>query len=326
MQKVTVIVPVYGVEKYLRRCLDSLVKQSYEDYEVICVNDCSPDGSQKILEEYKQTYPEKIFVIENEENLGQGRSRMRALSQAKGAFVMFVDSDDYVAEDYIERFMSETVQGDYDVIFAGYTRDTAGKFQEYDVADSPWTLLCQPTVWARLYRKDFLLDNGIDFSDARAGEDIYFSTAVFCQNVKYKMIRYHGYFYYLNRQSTTGRMTYDKKLEDVVSKMFTLLMQKFPIRQLPEEKRRMIEYMYVANMVNALITYGHGCRPRIMREKYQFFMRDLREKFPDYRNNPYFGITRPRGVSIKIRLGVGVTMNLHKMHLDPLIFWLLSWI
>ena len=94
MDKVSIIIPVYNAEKYLRKCLDSVMSQDYGSYEVICVNDCSPDNSREILEEYRGKYPEKIVVLENEENMGQGRSRMRALKQASGENFMYVDSDD----------------------------------------------------------------------------------------------------------------------------------------------------------------------------------------------------------------------------------------
>lgn len=326
MQKVTIIVPVYNVEKYLARCLDSLLQQTYKNYEVFCVNDCSPDNSREILKNYERNYPELIHVIENEENMGQGRSRMRAAAQASGDYIMFIDSDDYVAEDYIERFMSEVKDVPYDIVIAGYTKDIDGTYKEHDILDSPWTLVCYPLACAKMFRASFIREHNIDFSDVRCGEDIYFSMAIFYQDVKYKIIHYYGYYYYLNRASTTGSLTYDKKHEEFVSRMFAIFLQKFPLDKLPEEKKRMIEYTYVANMVNALVTYGHGCRPHIMREKYRFFIRDMKEKFPDYKKNPYFGIWKPKGPSTKIRVGVGVTMMLHKVHLDAFMFWVISWI
>lgn len=326
MQKVTVIVPVYNVEKYLARCLDSLLNQTYENYEIYCVNDCSPDNSQAILEEYAEKYPELLHVMANQENMGQGRSRMRAVYQTDSDYIMFVDSDDYVAKDYIERFMSEVKEEPYDIVVAGFTRDIDGKCKEHDIKDSPWTLACYSVACAKMIRRQFLLEHGIDFTEIRCGEDIYFNTAIYYQDVKYKIIHYFGYYYYLNRQSTTGSLTYDKKHEVFVSQMFDIFLKKFPLEKVSEEKRRVIEYTYVANMVNALITYGHGCKPKLMKEKHQFFIEDMKEKFPDYKKNPYFNVWKPKGQSLKIRLGVGVTMMLHKLHLDGLLFWFISWI
>lgn len=125
MEKVTLIVPVYNVEKYLRRCLDSLLNQTYDNIEILCVNDCSPDNSQDILEEYEKAG--RIKVIVNDENLGLGKSRERALNKSTGNYVMFIDSDDYIAADYVEKYINAMKHGDYDIVIGGYTRDIDGK-------------------------------------------------------------------------------------------------------------------------------------------------------------------------------------------------------
>lgn len=76
--KVSVIVPVYNVEDYLDRCLDSLIEQTYQDYEIICINDCSPDGSAEILDSYQCEHPDLIKVYHNENNLGLGKTREKS--------------------------------------------------------------------------------------------------------------------------------------------------------------------------------------------------------------------------------------------------------
>ena len=89
MKKVSVIIPVYNVERYLRRCLNSVLVQTYDDYEIICVNDKSPDNSDRILAQYVRKFPDKIKVYTNEENLGLGRTREKGLRHAEGKYVMF---------------------------------------------------------------------------------------------------------------------------------------------------------------------------------------------------------------------------------------------
>ncbi|MDD6157344.1 MAG: glycosyltransferase family 2 protein [Lachnospiraceae bacterium] len=319
--RATIIIPVYNVEKYLKRCLDSVLDQTIDDYEIICVNDCSPDGCQDILEEYENKYSSKMKVLENEENMGQGRSRMRAVEIAQGDYILFVDSDDYVARDYIETFLK---YADYDMVIAGYTKDVEGKLVVHDVIESPWTLVCYPVACCKMYRKAFLLEHGIDFSEVRVGEDIYFTLALFCCNAKTKFIHYFGYYYYLNQQSTTQSLNYDGKHERYVSVMFGKILEKYPIDVLDTKKQQMVEYAYVANMVNALITYGHGCKPRLMREKYTFFREDLNEKFPNYRKNPYYRVIGMVGPNSKIKWGVSVTMHMIKIGLGWPMYWLIS--
>lgn len=322
MPKVSIIIPVYNVEQYLGRCLDSLLEQSFEDIEIICINDMSPDDSEKILSEYAGRYPDKITVLKNEENLGPGRSRTKGIEIARGEYIMFVDSDDYVAKDYVSTYLEHAEA--FDVVVGGYTKDIHGRLVVHTVPDSAWSILTYPIGCAKLFRKDFIVRNHIDFSDIRCGEDIFFSLSVFYCKARYRVIDYAGYYYYYNEKSTTSTLSYDKKHEEFVSGIYDRFLEKYDINAVSEKRRRAIEYNYVANMINALITYGHGCGIRLMREKYEFFMRDLKEKFPDYRSNPCFGILKPKGQTLKIRLGVGVTMGLHRLRLDRLMFYVIS--
>lgn len=95
MPKVSIIIPVYNVEKYLRQCLDSVVNQTLTDIEIICVNDCSPDNSLSILKEYAEN-DNRIKIIDLKENVGLGQARNIAMQQATGEYIMFVDSDDWL--------------------------------------------------------------------------------------------------------------------------------------------------------------------------------------------------------------------------------------
>ena len=95
--------------------------------------------------------------------------------------------------------------------------------------------------------------------------------------------------------------------------MFDLFMDKCDIKLISDEKRDVIEYTYLANMINALITYGHGGKIRRMKKKYDFYINDVKKRFPSYTKNPYIGIFKPKGQTLKIRLGVGVVMLLHKI-------------
>lgn len=324
MPRVSCIVPVYNVEKYLRRCMDSLLAQTMEDYEIICVNDCSPDGSLAILQEYQRKYPDKVRILQNEVNMGQGRSRARAIREADGDFICFVDSDDYVKADYMETYLREMEKEPCDCIIGGYIRDMEGSFRAYSASESDWSILTYTVAWGKLFRRSFLLEHEIDFSDKRQGEDVYFSLRVYYHQESYRVIPYEGYYYYLNRNSTTGKMNYSLQFERVVVDMFDLLQKKCDLSLISKEKRYHIEYDYLANMINALITYGHGCGPHMMKEKYRFFVVDREKRFPDYAHNPYIGIFKPKGQSVKIRLGVGVTMLLRRIHLEQLMFMAIS--
>lgn len=324
MPKVSIIIPVYNVENYLARCLDSVTNQDYDDFEVICVNDCSPDNSEQILNDYQLRYPNKIKVLKNSENKGLAISRINGLNVSIGQYVMFIDSDDYVKSNYISTFVNTIEAENCDVVVGGYIKDTDGQYCEHPTKDSLWSLVTYPISTGKIYKKSFLADNNIDFSNIRKGEDIFFSLNVFYHIKKYKIIDYCGYYYYFNRNSITSTMNYDNKFEEVVANMFDLFMSKCDTSIISKEKMQMIEYTYLANMINALITYGHGAKIKRMKEKYEFFIADLTKRFPNYKENQYIGIFKPKGQTRKIRLGVGVVMWLRKLHLDRAFFYLIS--
>ena len=106
--KLSIIVPCYKVEKYLPRCLDSLVNQTLKDIEIICINDGSPDNCINILKNYKEKYGNKIVIIDKE-NEGVWRGRKDGVKKAKGEFIGFVDSDDYVSLDYAEKLYNAAI-------------------------------------------------------------------------------------------------------------------------------------------------------------------------------------------------------------------------
>ena len=121
--KVSVIIPVYNVEQYLKQCLDSVVNQTFKDIEIIIVNDCSPDNSLQIINEYQQK-DSRIVLVDLKENVGLGFSRNEGMKVAKGKYITFVDSDDWVTKDYVEILYNTIEKYQYDVI--------SPDFYEYD--------------------------------------------------------------------------------------------------------------------------------------------------------------------------------------------------
>ena len=166
---VSVIIPVYKVEEYLRRCLDSVVAQTYKEIEVILVDDGSPDNCGKICDEYAEKYRE--FSVIHQMNQGLAAARNNAVKIAKGEFITFIDSDDFVEEDYVEYLLKIQEEYDADVVIGGYKYIYDGdkkperSGQENTVRMSPEeALICMnytkgfgATAWAKLYKKTSLL-------------------------------------------------------------------------------------------------------------------------------------------------------------------------
>lgn len=120
MPKVTIIVPVYNVEKYLNECLDSLICQTIDDFEVICVNDGSTDNSKDILNDYQNSYP-FVKVINHENNKGLSAARNTGIMNATGEYILFIDSDDYILVETCEKLYKYAKETDSDVVFYNLT-------------------------------------------------------------------------------------------------------------------------------------------------------------------------------------------------------------
>ena len=113
--KISVIVPIYNVEEYLEKCLDSLVNQTLKDIEIILINDGSPDNSEAIVKKYLKKYKEKI-VYHKKKNEGQGIARNYGINLAKGDFISFVDSDDYIDLTMFEKLYNKAIEEKSDIV------------------------------------------------------------------------------------------------------------------------------------------------------------------------------------------------------------------
>lgn len=323
--QVSVIVPVYNVEKHLPRCLDSLVGQiEVDDYEIICIDDASTDGSLAILEAYAQSRPQMFKLLKNPENKGQGHSRDRGLQIAEGDYIMFVDSDDYVRIDYLKTFLDAMNDNPCDIVIGSYSDVTPTKSIERTLPHSDWTIVGFGSACAKLFDKNFLKANSIGFSDIRYAEDTYMSLCTFYFNARCHFIDYAGYCYFLNHASTTHKKSYDKNLERILGDLYAAFIESHPLDALPEGRRRMIEYFYISDMLNTILVYNRGCGAERMKDKLAFFMNDLVEKFPDYKNNPYTGFFKPKGQRPKTKLGVGGFMLADRLNLLKPLFLLFS--
>lgn len=320
----TVIVPIYNASAYLDECLTSLAKQDCSDYEVICIDDCSSDNSFEIAMAYAATYPNLFRVMRNEENIGQGQTRNRGTSLARGEYVTFVDSDDYVAGDYISTYRRAARQGDFDAIVAGYTRDVDGRLTECPAPQIPWCLSTYSIACAKLFRLAFLDEHSICFPKERRGEDIFFNLACFCGGASCERLDYTGYHYRLNRQSTTKTISHAIHFEKSVVSMFDQLNDEFPFTSLEPPKRDVVCYAYIANALNALITYAHGCGIKEMRSRRTLIFSTAKRLFPEYETNPLFHLSASTGQTLKIKWSVWFIMILRKIKIDILLFHFIS--
>ncbi|MEV0838574.1 CDP-glycerol glycerophosphotransferase family protein [Actinocatenispora sera] len=176
MPLLSVVVPAFDVQDYLVECLDSLFTQRFDDLEVIGVDDCSPDGSGRILDEYAAREP-RLRVLHLPANRGLGGARNAGLAEATGDYVWFVDSDDWVDERSLARIAARLAATEPDVLLLGHEinhpdgriqRDPgdallAGLPERCTATDRPEVFRVFPSAWNRVVRREFLLGLGIDY-------------------------------------------------------------------------------------------------------------------------------------------------------------------
>ncbi|MFI5934949.1 CDP-glycerol glycerophosphotransferase family protein [Actinoplanes sp. NPDC051494] len=187
MALLSVVLPVYKVQGYLRQCLDSLLDQAFTDFEVVAVDDCSPDNSGEILAEYAARDP-RVRVVELVENVGLGRARNVGLDHAVGEYVWFVDSDDWLAQGAL-RAVADRIDGTRpDVLIVGYDRvnwDTSVKSagsvgvlasapETFTVEEWPRALSVLHVAWNKVVRRDLLVKRGLRFEQGWY-EDVSFT-------------------------------------------------------------------------------------------------------------------------------------------------------
>lgn len=224
--KVSVVIPVYNVEQYLPKCLTSIVQQTLKDIEIICVNDGSTDNCLKIIEEFKSK-DERIKII-NKENDGLGSARNAGLEYATGEYISFIDSDDYVDENFLELLYNEAKENDADVACCGVIREGVGvnevngqkiqlKFEEVKVSDNPddnlkvSKSLPYPYPWNKVYKRDFLISYGIKYEENIYYEDLIFTPFVITKAEKLISVPDVFYHYVEREGSVTSTINDDKK-------------------------------------------------------------------------------------------------------------------
>ena len=180
--KVSVIVPVYNVEQYLPKCLDSLVNQTLEEIEILVVNDGSPDNSQAIIDDYASRYPDKIRAF-IKENGGLSDARNYGVKQATGEYIGFVDSDDYVREDAFELLYNKAVEEESDVVAYNYCKFGNDFLNEvcvikhpdwfnFNIEESPGILLeAKSLACNKIFRRSWYQDNAFVFPVGQWYED-----------------------------------------------------------------------------------------------------------------------------------------------------------
>jgi glycosyltransferase involved in cell wall biosynthesis len=219
-KKITIIIPVYNSEEYLHRCLDSVLAQTFADFECILVDDFSEDNSFKICENYAKK-DSRIIVLKNDENMGASLTRKKGLDHAKGEYIQFVDSDDYIESDMLEKMYDKALAENLDIVFCDFIilREFDNLYVNADIENkSKIEIIKQIGVTINSYlaspcnkiiRKQIF--DSVMFSNTSHAEDKYISlqTTYYAKKIGYVNVAFYNYV--KNPYSSSCNVKYNLK-------------------------------------------------------------------------------------------------------------------
>lgn len=218
--KVSIIVPVYNVSQYIVKCLDSIFRQTYHNFELILVDDCGTDDSMTVVYDClaRHTFID-THIISHNKNSGLSAARNSGIAKASGEYVYFLDSDDYIAFDCIEALVKPLQNKKYDVVIGNYQssdsewsdlRLSDGELSDHEVLESYANGLWYVMAWNKLCRRDFLINNDLFFEEGYLHEDVIWSFKLACKADSMYVVNKKTYNYLVRSSSIMTSMSIEK--------------------------------------------------------------------------------------------------------------------
>ncbi len=225
---VTVIIPCYNIEDYVKKCIDSILFQSYKNLEIIIVDDGSTDNTSKIID----SYDDKRIRIIHQENAGLSGARNTGIENAKGEYICFIDGDDFIHENYVKKMMNIAEAENADVVACGFFGvDKNGNVKKNNIVNSQMVMsgleamvdylntrnIGYSMAWNKLYKTSLFKENKITYPYGRLHEDEHVIYKLYYFSQKIVVIPDHLYFYIKRDDSIMGKKYSAKRLEDALS-------------------------------------------------------------------------------------------------------------
>ena len=286
MPKVSVIVPVYNVEKYIQKCLESLVNQTLEEIEIIIVNDGTKDNSMKIVKEYQKKYPRKIVCLEKQ-NGGLSDARNYALPYAKGEYIAFLDSDDYVEinmyKDMYELAKNENsdmVECDFFWEYPNKVKIDTGEIynNKKEMAER-----VRVVAWNKLIKREILEQSKIIFPVGYQYEDVEFTYKLIPYLEKVSFLK-KPCIHYIQRENSISNSQNERTKE--IFSVLEHVINYYKEKNIYDEYEEQLEYIYTryllcSSLLRIVKIDDKEIRNKLLEETWQ----NLNTKFPNWRNN-----------------------------------------
>lgn len=267
MPKVSVIVPIYNVEKYLEKCINSLLSQTLEDIQIILVNDGSKDNSGNIAKEYEKNNKDRVIYVEKE-NGGLSDARNYGLKYATGDFIAFLDSDDYIEKNAYEEMYNKAIEENADYVECDFIWEFPNKIRvdkQYPYKNKKEMLsFVRVVAWNKLIKRQLITDNNLEFPKGLRYEDVEFT---------YKLIPFINKFayvdkpfiHYVQRKGSIANVQNERTAE-----IFTVLdnvIEFYKENNIYDEYRDELEYNYARYLLCSSLKRMCKIKDKIVREK-----------------------------------------------------------
>lgn len=299
--KISVIVPVYNVEKYLDKCLSSLVKQTLKDMEIIVVNDGSTDKSQEIIDNYAKKYKNVISIVK--ENGGVSEARNLGLKKASGEYIGFLDSDDWVEKDMYKKMYQKAKSGNFDVvacdtqaIYPNEKSYISSNIKRDNVSNKELMIDAYAVIWNKIYKREII--KGIEFKKGmNFCEDVEFLYMVYSKIKTIGVIK-EPLHNYLQRE---GSLTYvyDKKLYQLIDAMDDII-KFYKENDLYKEYKPELEYTYVRYLYATFVKrIAKTKNKKEFNRAVNIVIEKVKKEFPNYKKNYYLKGLKPKNLYLK---------------------------
>lgn len=291
MKKISIIVPIYNSEKYLEKCLESIVNQTIiNELQIILINDGSTDNSESIIDRYVQKFPKSIIKI-NKSNGGQASARNKGLELANAEYIMFVDSDDYIEKNKLTELYEYTKNSNKDLVVFNYAEikdnnKTIKKGLNIQTNNNIINyLLSNMSPWNKIIKTNVIKKNNIKFLENYIYEDLatmplvvaYVNDVGYYDEAIYNYVIYDG--------STMRQTYYNKKLESIYY-VIEYLIKEFKNRKMYSKYNSELEYIVIDNLL-------YGATGRFLYypnydKSLDKIVQIMKNEFPNWKNNKYY--------------------------------------
>lgn len=283
--KVSIIVPVYNVEKYLPKCLESLINQTLEEIEILCVNDGSTDNSRVVLEEYSRK-SSKIKILDKK-NGGLSDARNYGMNHAKGEYIGFVDSDDWVELNMFEIMYQQAKQSNADICICNYKEIYSNKTINIEDFNKEFTIVHEASVWNKLFKNSFVEEKRVKFPVGLWYEDNAFTYKLLISKPKIVNVNKYLYNYRKERIGSIMNSQMSRKIYDIYS-IGNEIYEYFQKNNISESQKTQLEFIFIRNIffrqVLKIIKLEKNNIFKL-RKKLKYHYRYMDKKFPNWLEN-----------------------------------------